>query len=273
MSIRDQTAFREFRFEYIQRNQVTSSRWKQAQRIVLNLLNPEVDNACAGVVIPEYVRDWSLPRADAIAFVLSGTPFGRAQRNVRLQYTGFALLNFISSSGEENENDKNNNYSQNQNDEQDTQMQMIDEKQQQRQASVMPAEPTEFLYIDTICAKAGSGGALLQFIQNQLAPSLRTVTVISLNSTPASINFYRRFGFRNTHDRQRCTELPEISELAQAVQSLKFRDNDEASDNVEFRRFLQRLVDLHLAKIPTCETVEECNEEGYPMQYCLPNVT
>jgi hypothetical protein len=131
-----------------------------------------------------------------------------------------------------------------------------------------------YLYLHVVCASdkyAGLGKYVIQ--QAETLAEKHNLKGTALASLKHVVGYYRKLGYRN---RKACRpELslvePAFSRLAQPLIN-KYKNDvskhiatDEGRD---YQRFLQTLVDNKLT-LYDCQTVPECNRQGYIMTKCF----
>lgn len=126
------------------------------------------------------------------------------------------------------------------------------------------------VYVDVICAK-GAGTALLDEVWKFAVR--KGFVYIQLSALPHVINFYRRFGFKNTE--AQCKADPDVEAFATRVEKLLFADQLEAIKHPEFSQFLTYLVKKGLVHDKGCKDIDldppGCSSDGYSMTLCVEN--
>lgn len=99
--------------------------------------------------------------------------------------------------------------------------------------------------LDLICAKY-QGKLLMNFLES-MACSLN-IRRIKLFALPHVINYYRKLGYR--HIKRGCKEKAHITEQAEKVQDLIFKEKAEFYKNLEFMQFLRFLIKNNMTAFP-----------------------
>jgi Acetyltransferase (GNAT) domain len=132
---------------------------------------------------------------------------------------------------------------------------------------VLVKESADAYYIDLICA-TGVGKRLIEYIKDMARVNKKSFVLLS--AMPNVISFYRSLGFKNSE--KMCNELEEVTAAATQFQTdprYRFKTNEEAKTNKEYKQFLELLIKHQLTHDKFCGNVQGCSVNGYAMTYCV----
>lgn len=122
----------------------------------------------------------------------------------------------------------------------------------------------DHLYLDVICAKPGVGKGIIDEVSKQVIMHKKKYLVLS--AVTYVINYYKKLGF--FHGKRKCSTSNNMKNVEERTRHLKFKDDDNALKNKDFRKLLLVLVKKKMTT-EKCKTVPKCAEYGFVMTKCF----
>lgn len=122
----------------------------------------------------------------------------------------------------------------------------------------------DHLYLDVICAKPGVGKSIIDEVSKQVVMHKKKYLVLS--AVTYVINYYKKMGF--FHGKRKCSTSENMKNLEEKTRRLKFKTDDNALKNKDFKKLLLVLVKKKMTS-EKCKTVPKCAEYGFVMTKCF----